>query len=304
MEKPKISIGIPAYGAEKRIQQLLRSLLSQRVTNYAFHELIVHIDEYADATRKQVEAFSDSRIKIIETHPRAGYAHAMKRLFQECAGDLLITFNDDIKINDDTVLEKLVAPFIANSMVGIVTGRPLAFPGNTFIEKAVASADRIYSVAKYEAGSCNTANTTDGKAMGFSRSFIEQFSFPPNLATMGCVDSYLYFSARRLGFEYSHVKDAVVYGRNSATVTDYIKFHSRVFAHTILMSKTFPEIVAAEKNVLSRRTIIRETIKEGFRNPFGLAAIFLLNRFSKRQARVESEQFDQTWEAVSTSKNF
>mgnify|MGYP000320082002 CR=1 FL=1 len=303
MDKLKVSIGIPAYGAERRIQQLLYAVLNQTAENYVFHELIVHIDEFPDATRQKIEELNDPHIKIVETMPRSGYAHALQRLFEASTGDVLITFNDDIKIEDSNLVEKLTAPF-RNNNVGIVTGRPVPFPPKTFIEKAVTSAEKIYNVAKYESGNCNTANTTDGKTMSFSRAFIEKFKFPENLGIMGCVDSYLYFSARKLGFDYIHVKDAVVYGTNSSTVKDYIKFHIRVFAHSMNMKKLFPIETAKEQNFLSKRTIIRETAKEVFRNPFGLAAIFLLNRYAKKKAReLSAQQFNATWDIVATSKN-
>ncbi len=302
MDKPRVSIGIPAYGAENRIQQLVRSVLNQKAESYVFHELIVHIDEFPDATRQKVVELNDPRIKIIETTPRKGYAHAMKRLFETNTGDVLITFNDDIKIEDANLVEKLVEPFRSNAKVGIVTGRPVSLPAQTFIEKAVASTDRIYAKARYSGGDYNNATTVDGKAMAFSNNFIENFEFPSDLKMLASVDSFFYFAAQKLGYTYMHVKDAVVFGRGPGTLKDYIRFNSRIFANHIILGVSFDSKVIHENYKINRLSLLHNICIEFIRNPFGLVAILFINRYVKRKAKQVAQNFNQTWDVVTTSK--
>jgi glycosyltransferase involved in cell wall biosynthesis len=70
---PLVSIYIPVFNAEKTIGKTIASLLNQTYRNI---EIVVVDNCSSDSTRKVVEAFEDSRLRIVVNNvhlPKAEY---------------------------------------------------------------------------------------------------------------------------------------------------------------------------------------------------------------------------------------
>ena len=62
----KISVIIPVYNAEKTIERLLNSVISQTYKNY---EVIIINDGSTDKTESIISRYNSSNIKIISNFP-------------------------------------------------------------------------------------------------------------------------------------------------------------------------------------------------------------------------------------------
>jgi glycosyltransferase involved in cell wall biosynthesis len=91
MNYPFVSIMMPAYNAERFIQQAIDSVLAQ---NYPHWELIVVDDGSTDSTRAIAESYADARIRVFH-QANAGEAAARNHALRQMSGDLLAFVDAD-----------------------------------------------------------------------------------------------------------------------------------------------------------------------------------------------------------------
>ena len=91
MEKrPKISVILPAYNAEKYVARAIGSIFNQTYNNW---ELLVADDASRDSTKRIIESYNDERIITAHNDRNLGYTHTCNKLFEMATGDY-ITFQD------------------------------------------------------------------------------------------------------------------------------------------------------------------------------------------------------------------
>ncbi len=111
---PKVSVILPVYNVEQFITETIKSVLSQ---TYRDFELLVVDDESPDQSIALVEAFSDSRIKIIHQKNR-GLAGARNTGIRHARGEYL-AFLDSDDLWLPTKLALHVAHLDAHPQVGV-----------------------------------------------------------------------------------------------------------------------------------------------------------------------------------------
>jgi glycosyltransferase involved in cell wall biosynthesis len=119
LNKPLISVIIPAYNAEKFIHETLQSVLNQTYTNF---EIIVLNDGSTDKTKEIVEKFqlSDSRIKLINK-VNTGVSDTRNLGMQKANGKYIALLDaDDVWLPDN--LEKKISVLEKNPEIHFVYG--------------------------------------------------------------------------------------------------------------------------------------------------------------------------------------
>ena len=83
--KPKVSVVIPIYNAEKYLRQCLDSIISQTLCEI---EIICVNDGSTDGSLTIIEEYAakDDRIKVI-SKPNAGYGHSMNMGLDAATGE-------------------------------------------------------------------------------------------------------------------------------------------------------------------------------------------------------------------------
>jgi len=114
---PLVSIYIPVFNAEKTIGKTIASLLNQTYRNI---EIVVVDNCSSDSTRKVVEAFEDSRLRIVVNNvhlPKAEYN--WNRCCQYVHGEFMAIFHaDDIYLPE--MISHQIDVFKKNPSVGSV----------------------------------------------------------------------------------------------------------------------------------------------------------------------------------------
>lgn len=108
----KISVIIPAYNAEKTIERLLNSVISQTYKNY---EVIIINDGSTDKTESIISRYKCSNIKII-SKVNEGVGIARKIGFENATGDLVFFCDSDDYIPENNIFEKINDKFIKNNI--------------------------------------------------------------------------------------------------------------------------------------------------------------------------------------------
>ncbi|MBU0673523.1 MAG: glycosyltransferase [Proteobacteria bacterium] len=98
-----ISIVIPVYNSENQITRLLDSIKQSRVEDEI--EVVVVDDASKDGT---VEAIKQYPVRIYENDTNYGSAYSRNRGVKEACGDLIVFFDADVVLKDNT-LQSLIA---------------------------------------------------------------------------------------------------------------------------------------------------------------------------------------------------
>lgn len=100
MTKPKVSVIMPAYNAERFIQESINSVLNQTLENW---ELLIIDDGSTDETCNLVGGYSDSRIKLLRSD-HGGVCKARNRGLQLCVGTYLCFLDADDVLTNNSLL--------------------------------------------------------------------------------------------------------------------------------------------------------------------------------------------------------
>lgn len=91
---PKVSVLMPAYNAERFLDEAMESILQQTYTDF---ELIVVDDGSTDSTpeilRRYVE--QDSRVRVLRNETNLGIVHALNWGFAKCRGEYVARMDAD-----------------------------------------------------------------------------------------------------------------------------------------------------------------------------------------------------------------
>lgn len=149
---PKISIITPLYNADKYLEECLKSVLNQTLSDF---ELICVNDASTDATPDILHDFAgrDDRIKILTNEKRSGAAYSRNRGMREAAGKYL-SFLDGDDIFEEEMLECAYKAAEKNNLDVIVFERKHVLSEEIYRKQKVIHSETFYK--RY----CSTAFKT------------------------------------------------------------------------------------------------------------------------------------------------
>lgn len=92
MIRPRISVIMPVFNAEKYIEEAVKSICNQTLGNF---ELIVVDDCGNDSSMEIISAIKDDRIKILHNSENKGIAYSRNRALEACTGEYIAIMDDD-----------------------------------------------------------------------------------------------------------------------------------------------------------------------------------------------------------------
>lgn len=113
---PKVSIVMPAYNAEKYINETINSILNQ---SYKDFEFIIINDGSSDRTKEIILSYSDERIVYLENEKNSGIVVTLNKGLEKASGEYIARMDsDDISLVNR--LEKQVEFMDKNLDVGVL----------------------------------------------------------------------------------------------------------------------------------------------------------------------------------------
>jgi len=118
LEKPLVSVVIPAYNAEKYIEEAINSILNQTFPNI---EIWVADDASTDRTREVVDqlAANNPTVQTDHNQENLGYLKTCNKLKARCTG-AYITFQDSDDFSDPNRIQILLDYLIEHPNIGMV----------------------------------------------------------------------------------------------------------------------------------------------------------------------------------------
>lgn len=293
-----VTVGIPAFNSEKNIKKLVLEILAQKGGNFRLSRILVYSDHSTDNTVGMARSVKDPRVKVISSRKNHGFAYGVQTLLRTSKTDITVLFNDDITLIDNYVLSRLVEPFALHG-VGLVSGEVKPLPPKTFIERAALSSFNGYARIRASLNNGNNRYTCDGKILVLSRNFSKQLNILSE--PVGNVDTYIYFTCKKLGLKYVFVKKPIVEFRLPQTAKDLFAQTKRSNATRSLMQKRFPELYVHDYP-MPKMKLLLSVLYESIKNPLGALAVYFINHPTSTQDSVLDESFT-TWQLSKTTKN-
>lgn len=115
MKKPKVSVIMPVYNAEKHLKYSIESILEQTFTDFEF---IIINDGATDKSKSIIESYHDPRIRIVDNEENSGLAKVRNRGIDEAKAEYIAWLDAD-DISHPHRLEKQVQILEKNPEIGV-----------------------------------------------------------------------------------------------------------------------------------------------------------------------------------------
>lgn len=133
LSRPLITIGLPAYNAEKTISAAISSVISQ---TYDHWELVLIDDGSTDSTVKMAAKFKDDRIVIVSDGQRKGISTRLNQAISIAKGKYFCRMDaDDIAFSNR--LEKQIEFLELNPLVDLVASSIVVFRNDGTLDGVV-----------------------------------------------------------------------------------------------------------------------------------------------------------------------
>jgi glycosyltransferase involved in cell wall biosynthesis len=249
----KLSILIPAYNEEKNIENIINSILEQKIDTCSLEKIIVAISG-TDNTKKLVESFHNEKIEIWYTETRKPKVYFENMFFAlKTTSDILVGIDADCFLPNTMVLEKLISPF--GNQPKLVCSNPLPVTPKKFIEKIGCFGDNVWKNIRDSIRHKSPVHDCNGRLFAISTSVANQITIP---FTPGD-DMYIACKTQVLHYPIVFVEQAQILYKLPGNLKDYIRQHMRYDKQT--MKEYFP------KETLTRFTI----------SPFVICKTLLIN---------------------------
>jgi O-antigen biosynthesis protein len=132
-DRPFVSVIVPTAGRAERLADCIASIVD---LEYPDFELVVVDNAPADASTREVVAQWSEAPRPVRyvAEPVPGSSRARNRGIASTTAEILAFTDDDILVDRDW-LERIVAPFVADRRVGVVTGLVMAAQLDTLEER-------------------------------------------------------------------------------------------------------------------------------------------------------------------------
>jgi len=224
-----ISIGIFAYNEGENIENILNSLLSQKLNLINIDEVFVYSSGSTDNTNEIVKKFeikSNFLIRLIEEKTRNGKIVSINNFLKIAKNNICITSSADI-IYDENLIENLCIPFINDSKLGATSCFicPLNDKNNLFGFIASVVFD-LYndSISKYP-------------KMGEIVAFRKCFNYLDDLIFHD--ESMIEIAVKKGGYYIKNIENAFIYNRGPENIKDFLKQRERIAVGNMLLKKEY-----------------------------------------------------------------
>ncbi len=296
--KPTVTIGIPAYNEEANIKSLLKSLLSQRQSNFSLKEIIVISDGSTDRTVKEAKKVSDERVKVIEGIERRGQAYRQNEICSRANADFLVLLNADILIKNNSFFIKIMKASQNKKNVGIIVSRAVTLPPSSFIGK-ILEWHAAWKRKLYEQINNDNIYLNHGLMRTFPKRVYKKLQWPKSWAE----DAYSYLFIKKLELDFVCCKEAQVYYRLPQTLKDHVHQSVRFMYSSKALAPFFSKEELRSAYAIPRKLLITSMLDGLINNPLKAVTYLVIYAYCKAVAvftRTASEY--DLWEISTSTK--
>lgn len=245
VQKPSVTVGIPAYNEEANILHILAGITKQVEKSYHLKDIIVSSDGSTDRTAALVKGCSDSRIRLLTSKNRMGLAENQNTIFGQSNTDIVVLVNADTILKDRYFVEMLITPII-NKTAEITSCPLIAIPPTTKFEK-ILYVSMLYKNSIFEEYNNGTnLYTCHGPARAFSKKVYSVMRFPESIGE----DAFSYLYCQQNGYAYKYVKNTEIFYKLPDNFADHENQSLRLFQSKNKFMNVFSEAQIKESYAL------------------------------------------------------
>ena len=291
MNKPTVTICIPAYNEQHNIDNILRQVFIQKQENYILNKVIVASDGSTDNTVKIAKKYLSLGVEVIDGRANKGQTYRQNEMISKASSDILVLLNADLWLEGDLVLSNLVKPILKGADLTAQWAKPV-FP-RTFIEKILFAGFKLkYNIyIRHKNG--NNLYTCVGHMRALSRKFYNTVKFP---TVSEGEDQYLYFLCKSGGYKYAYIDADTLFFKLPDNIRDYIRYGKRIFQTQKKHDGVFNKDLIIKERKIPRMLILRGLlygfIKQPIHSCLYLLLHFIVQQWSLRQPTNTKQVFE------------
>lgn len=293
--KLSTSILIPAYNEEINIKRLIKNLLDLRRSNWSLDKIIVISDGSTDKTVGYVKSIKNNKILLIDHTERKGKPNRLNEGFKLANSDVVITFDADIKLGNNEVINNLISGFM-NKEVVLISGSAYPKEPKSSVEKAMYQGVNIWNTARYSVKN-SEMYFCEGQIRAFKKSLYKKIKFPNKSADD--VYPFLYLDDKN---KFKFIEEAVSYYKLPSTFKDLISQQRRYLRSVKLHTATFNKKLIRKYFVISFKDKVKATFLN-LKTDFIWTCVYLVIMFFiKIDSLFFNSESSAKWEILTTTK--
>lgn len=298
--KYTVTVGIPVYNEENNIGQLIESILKQDTSSFILDNIIVISDGSTDRTGEIVQSFEKKypMVSFISDGERKSKCFRLNQLYQMNESDILITFDGDIGLSNNTVLENMVNTFNDDNISLVAAYDQPTKPTN--IQQRIINA--WYEVwgnirVHYKNGS-NIYNL-HGNATALRKNLAREIEYPVGITAD---QDYLYLSTVKKNNKFAYARNAIILFHTPEFFSEFFSQTTRFLTEKQVLYDIFGPWISAEyyiPKLFQIKEILRSFVNEPLFTVLAFMMYFVLITFIHESDPLHKKGM---WQQVKSTK--
>jgi glycosyltransferase involved in cell wall biosynthesis len=304
MNKPTVTVGIPAYNEIKGLPYLLESLRTQEWDNFILEKVLVISDGSDDGTDEYASAFAKNHpqlpVILVNDKKRLGQAARLKQIYQTNQSDILITLDADTKLANNLTLAAAVECF-TDPHIGLVGFNDTPVRVSNFFGRIVTAHINLWYHIRKNINGGDSVYNHHGCASAV-RKDLAQVAGQDMPTDIVAADTYLYFKAKELGLKLAHARKAVVYYKAPTNYQDYTLQTLRFNQTRSRITEHFGDWIKPYR-VVPKSAKLKGVLIMCLKNPVFTALALGMQIWIKNLNKLSAVRQDQTlWTTIRSTK--
>ena len=295
-KKLTMTVGVPAYNEKANIANLLKSILSQKETNYKLEKILVISDGSSDSTEDVVKNIRNKNIQLLTNKKRIGKALTQNIILNNNKSDVLVLLEADVLPKNNHLLEGLVKPFLVHQNIGIVGGKVTPLPPTTYIENVLFFSTKLKNDIYKNINNGNNIYMCHGRVRAFSKSLAKSLRWEPTFGE----DAYSYLGCISKGYSFYYSPSAEILYKLPDDVRDHVKQSSRFFSSINAMKKYYDKKLVDIEYRIPLNLLLRKYLKHFLKSPLKMIIYVMIVSTTKLMSKEEKKNL--YWATSKSSK--
>jgi glycosyltransferase involved in cell wall biosynthesis len=300
MNKPTVTVAVPAYNEEANIGSILESLLLQKQKKVILKDIWVYTDGSKDRTPQIAEgkAKSSKLIKVVKGKTQKGKFYRLNQIFRANKSDALIVLDADIGLVGKYFVENFALALLKDKKAQLVSAHEVPLLPKDFVGRVIASSYVMWDYIRLSVPKGDHVQNLYARATAYRKEFAKGL-YIPDEATEERL--YLYLMAKKAdGYRLTY--DAVIKYWPVTTIYDYVKLSERAFGRPQPAVNKLFGYDATYHYLIPRKYKIWGTIKSFVHDPFYTPLAFVLGYILSKKTLDRKTLDSQIWEVSLSSK--
>lgn len=297
MNKPSVTICIPAYNEQQNMDNILKQIFLQKQDAFFINKIIVASDGSTDNTVEIATKYIDLGVEVIDGKANRGQTYRQNEMIQKASSEILVLLNADLLIKDENVLSRLIAPILRGADLSAQWARPIA--PRTFIERVLNAGFTLKYFVYTHHKNGNNIYTCVGHIRAFSKKLYSDVRFP-NVSEGE--DQYSYLACISGGYKYEYAHGNNLYFKLPDNFKDYVKYAKRIFQTQKKYGDIFSNEFIEKERKLPMKVKMQGCLYAFSRQPFYSLVYIILHFFVQQWALKQPSNETHIFEVSRSTK--